>query len=116
MPVGLSDSELRGLDQLFSSVESPAGKYCLAQWEELDKIDIVLIAADNPRVLAKWDELKNRRVCPKAIYICNRDSEIDDLEILLNACFRPMRKVNVLESLDQLMTQTSPGDDAQIAV
>lgn len=100
--MGMSHSEVRGLEQLFAREEYHWGSYMLAQWDPLDNIDILLLAADNPLVMGKWQEMQSRRLNPDVVYICNRDSKIQDLEILLNACFRPIRKKSLLEALEAL--------------
>lgn len=102
MAAGLSKREIRGLKKIFLNPTRTQRHYRLNQWKELGKIDIVLIGPDDTRVLKKWRELnESRDDCPHAIYICDKDSKVDDLEILLSACYRPVKKSKIIELLDQ---------------
>ena len=113
MAVGLKRSEIRGLKHLFSSNEKSWSKYCLKQWESFSQIDIMLIAPDNNRVLLKWRELSSRNHCPETIFVCDKDTDIEDTDILLNACFRPVSKAKLLEALTNVRPGKTPGEIRQ---
>ena len=114
--MGLSHNEVRGLEELFAGEDFYWGSFELAQWGHIGTIDILLLAADNPLVMGKWHDLQPRHPNPEVVYICNRNSKIEDLEILLNACFRPIRKKLLLESLEVLVARIIGDDSSRIAV
>ena len=104
------------MKEMFARGEYSWGSYVLAPWDPLDNIDIVLVAADNPMVMERWREMRSRRNCPDVIYVCNRDSTIEDLEILLNACFRPLRKDVLMEALEMVVVKITGDDRSRMAV
>ena len=112
MAAGLSKREVRGLKKLFLNPGKTKRHYRLTQWKPLNKIDIVLIGPDDSRVLKKWQEMnESRNDCPAAIYFCDKDSDISDLDILLNACTRPVKKSKIIEMLDQVPVVKIPSND-----
>ena len=100
MAVGLKRSEFRGLKYLFSGDLEPWRDYRLTQWSPMTDIDVILINAENERVMEKWKEIESGDYSPPVVYVCDEDSKVEDMDILINACFRPVRKTALLQALE----------------
>ena len=116
--LGLTDNEVRVLKSIFTLAPQLNENFSLTPPAELDDVDVFLVDADDPKAIARWQQIKQGNGLAMSLMLSSEgESAAGDVTLQ-----RPIRVQKLIAALDdiiqeqtQTQTQTQTNNPSQIA-
>ncbi len=107
MAINLPDREMQGILGILFQSQSRDQGYRLVWHAKLDTVSVLLIDAENKKLVKKWQNYAAQKDCPPLVYICNEDATALTPDMLKRACTRPIKNHKLLDVLDSVLGKVS---------
>jgi CheY-like chemotaxis protein len=99
--LGLSEKEVRVLKSIFTLAPQLSENFALTEPDHLENVDVILVDADDPRMLAKWKEIKRSNGLATSLMLTDR-GQLADGDVILQ---RPIRVQKLIAALDDIIQE-----------
>ena len=107
--LGLSDKEIRVLKSIFTLAPQLSDNFSLTDPDQLEDVDVFLVDADDPQVLAKWKQIKQANHLATSLMLSDR-AEVPDADVILQRPIRIQKLIAALDDILQEQTHTNGAD------
>ena len=105
--IGLTELEVRVLKSIFTLAPQLNENYLLISPDRLDRADVILVNADDPVSLRRWNELNQKNGATTSLMLIDDGSLVDgDFKIC-----RPIRVQKLVAALEDIVAQTRSSCD-----